>query len=361
MSGIATQTGNVAGAGGLSGVGAIGRFLPGLEAVLADEAVTEIMINGPGGAWVEKSGKLAFVGAPALSARKLLTAAIQIVRPLGLTLNSQHPLADARLSDGSRVAVVIPPAARSAVITIRRFGRRQFSAQTLVAVRALPPIVLEAVQSALNTRRNVLLSGGTGTGKTTMLAAFAGLIPEGDRLIVIEETAELRVDLPNVVFLEARKATIRDLVRASLRHRPDRIVVGEVRGAEASDLLDALSTGHGGSLSTIHANDATGALSRLATEILRVDGHGQTLEAVCYRIAAGIDLVVQVGRRGGKRGVTEAIEVEGYLPRTGGWSIARIWPPAGVPVGEVGWTGDGSDDGPVGRLRDELAAAEGYA
>ena len=339
----------------VSSVGAIGRFLPGLEAVLADESVSEVMINGPGGAWVERAGKLEWVNAAALTARKLLTAAIQIVRPLGLTLNGDHPLQDARLPDGSRVAVVIPPSVQTTVITIRRFGRRQFSARSLVAVRSLPPLVLDAVQAAMDTRRNVLLSGGTGTGKSTMLAAFAGLIPEGDRLIVIEEVAELRVDLPNVVFLEARNTTIRDLVRASLRHRPDRIVVGEVRGAEASDLLDALSTGHGGSLSTIHANDCKGALNRLATEVLRVDGQGQTLEAVCHRIAAAIDLVVQVARRDGRRGVTEAIEVLGFAPRTGGWNIKRFWPPEGVPVGAVGWNGTGPNDGPMRPLRDELA------
>ena len=253
-------------------------FLPGLESVLEDEDVSEIMINGPGNVWVESRGEIRQQPAPALDEAALERAAIQIARPLGLDPASS-PILDARLDDGSRVAICVPPA-------------------------------------ALLGRRNILVSGGTGSGKTTLLNALVELLPADDRIVSIEDTLELRIDRKNCVRFEARgidskSVTIRDLVRHALRHRPDHIVVGEVRGGEAADLLQALNTGHGGSLTTIHANNAESALSRLATCAMQ----GETdlpWEVTCRGVVDGISMVIHMTRREGKRYVEEALHVGDY-------------------------------------------------
>ena len=205
----------------------------------------------------------------ALDAAALERAAIHIARPLGLD-PATTPILDARLDDGSRVAICVPPASPAVAITVRRFGTRAFSAAQLVEQHALPANVRDAAERVLHTRRNILVSGGTGSGKTTLLNALMALIPDDERIVAIEDTLELRIDSPNCVRFEARglqhgAVTIRDLVKHALRHRPDHIVVGEVRGGEAADLLQALNTGHGGSLTTVHANNAESALSRLAS------------------------------------------------------------------------------------------------
>ena len=224
-------------------------FLPGLEELLQDEDVSEIMINGPRNVWIEKSGRLVPYPAPELDARALERAAIQIARPLGLDPD-KDPLIDARLEDGSRVAICVPPAIPAAAITIRRFGKRTFSAEDLVQMGSLPKEVLDEARDVLHSRHNILVSGGTGSGKTTLLNALIELLPDDERIVSIEDTLELRIDSLNCVRFEARAltgeqgVTIRDLVRHSLRHRPDHIVVGEVRGAEAVDLLQALNTGN---------------------------------------------------------------------------------------------------------------------
>ena len=226
-------------------------FLPGLESVLEDEDVSEIMINGPGNVWVERLGEIREHPAPGLDGAALDRAAIQIARPLGLDPASS-PILDARLDDGSRVAICVPPAAPHVAITIRRFGKRSFSPEDLVRFGSLPQEVLDEARAALLERRNILVSGGTGSGKTTLLNALVELLPADDRIVSIEDTLELRIDRKNCVRFEARgidskSVTIRDLVRHALRHRPDHIVVGEVRGGEAADLLQALNTGHSGS------------------------------------------------------------------------------------------------------------------
>ena len=251
-------------------------FLPGLEAALEDPNVSEIMINGPGNVWLEGHGRLSQIDAPALDAAALERAAIHIARPLGLD-PATTPVLDARLGDGSRVAICVPPASPHVAITVRRFGTRSFSAAQLVEQGALPEHIRAAAERTLHTRRNILVSGGTGSGKTTLLNALIALIPDDDRIVAIEDTLELRIDSPNCVRFEARglqqgAVTIRDLVRHALRHRPDHIVVGEVRGGEAADLLQALNTGHGGSLTTVHANNAESALSRLASCAMQGSG-----------------------------------------------------------------------------------------
>ncbi len=239
-------------------------FLPGLEDVLEDPEVSEIMINGPHNVWIEGHGKLYSHEAPLLNASALNRAAIHIARPLGLD-PATAPIVDARLEDGSRVAICVPPASPKVAITVRRFGKRAFSAADLVEQGALPETVRQAAERMLYTRRNILVSGGTGSGKTTLLNALIELLPDDERIVAIEDTLELRIEHSNCVRFEARglatgAVTIRDLVRHALRHRPDHIVVGEVRGGEAADLLQALNTGHGGSLTTVHANNAESGL-----------------------------------------------------------------------------------------------------
>ena len=275
-----------------SGIGHLKPFLPGLEAVLEDPEVSELMINGPGNVWVERGGELEPIEAPALTAAALYRAAIHIARPLGLD-PATRPILDARLDDGSRVAICTPPASPHVAMTIRRFGGRAFSAEDLVGQGALPEKVFLVARDALRSRRNILVSGGTGSGKTTLLNALIELLPEEERIVAIEDTLELRIDRTNCLRFEAGAAgseapvSIRDLVRHALRHRPDHIVVGEVRGGEAADLLQALNTGHGGSLTTVHANNASSALSRLASCAMQAGG-ALPWEVTCRGVVDGI-------------------------------------------------------------------------
>ncbi len=312
---------------------ALGRVLSLLPAVVReafdDPDVSELMINGPGAYFVERGADGAVaVAAPELAAEDIYAAAIHIARPLGLDAGASKPIVDARLDDGSRVAIALPPVVRYGAITIRRFGARQFSAEDLVAAGSLPRPVLEEAAALLQGRRNLLIAGGTGSGKTTLLQALAALIPDSERVLVIEDTTELQLQAPNLLQMEARDLgetgmTIRDLVRASLRHRPDRLILGEVRGGEAADLIQALNTGHGGSLSTIHANDAESALSRLASCALQ-SREGMGWSVLCRQIADAIDLVIHVERREGWRGVSAAVHVLGA--QGDGWETRRFWP-----------------------------------
>jgi pilus assembly protein CpaF len=239
-----------------------------------------------------------------------------------------QPLLDARLEDGSRVAAMFPPCAVSGpILTIRKFTKR-FTLRELVEVGAVTHSMADTLRDAVDGERNILISGGTGTGKTTLLNALAAHIPARDRVVVIEETAEIHLDKPNVVRLEARRAqaplgqeaplppvSIADLLRAALRHRPDRILVGEVRGAEAFDLLQALNTGHLGSLSTIHANSAEQAFTRLAHCVLTANV-GLPHHSVREAIALAIPVIVHIGRIDAVRRVTQIVNVRGYDPET---------------------------------------------
>jgi len=311
-----------------SGVGHLVPFLPGLEPLLEDAQVSEIMINGPGNVWVERSGKLEPHDAPGLTAAWLHRAAIHIARPLGLD-PAARPILDARLEDGSRVAICTPPASPEVAITIRRFGGRAFTAEDLVRMGSLPEEALHAARTTLLARRNVLVSGGTGSGKTTLLNALIELLPEDERIVAIEDTLELRIDRANCLRFEAgathdTPVSIRDLVRHAPRHRPDHNVVGEVRGAEAADLLQALNTGHGGSLTTVHANNARSALSRLASCAMQA-GDALPWEVTCRSVVDGIALVLHTTRRDGRRFVEEALEVRGYDAAAGRWTTAPVW------------------------------------
>ena len=303
-------------------------FLPGLEKALEDPEVSEIMINGPGNVWVERAGRLTAWTAPNLDESALLRAAIHIARPLGLDPASS-PVLDARLDDGSRVAICVPPASPTVAITVRRFGKRAFSAADLVEQGTLPENVRAEAERVLHSRRNILVSGGTGSGKTTLLNALIELLPEDERIVAIEDTLELRLDHSNCVRFEARglqegAVTIRDLVRHALRHRPDHIVVGEVRGGEAADLLQALNTGHGGSLTTVHANNAESALSRLASCAMQ-GGGDLPWEVTCRGVVDGIAMVIHMTRREGRRFVEEALRVQGYDAPRNRWLVEPIW------------------------------------
>jgi pilus assembly protein CpaF len=321
-----------------------------LEPLLADPLVDEVMVNGPGTVWVERGGRLEATGVSFASAGDLRHAIERILAPVGRRVDEAEPLVDARLPDGSRVNVIIPPLALDGpVLTIRRFRRRGLSADELVEIGTLTASLRDFLARSVRARANVLVSGGTGSGKTTTLNALSAFIPDDERVVTIEDAAELRLQQPHVVRLEARPAnlegrgevTIRRLVRNALRMRPDRIVVGEVRGAEALDMLSAMSTGHEGSLSTIHAGSASEALRRLETLALMADV-ALPLEAVREQMTGAIDLVVHQRReRDGSRHVVAVAEVVRVAGGVGAREIYAM-----------------RDDRPVWRaaLGDELAA-----
>lgn len=289
-------------------------FLRPIEDLLADPDITEVMVNAGGRrVFVERSGRLEAVPDRVLETRNLTVAIKNIARACGDEISEHQPILDARLEDGSRVAALFPPCSVDGpVLTVRKFGRR-YALADLVAGGMLSVEQAEMLREAVQDGRNILISGGTGTGKTTLLNALAATIPPEDRIVLIEETSEIRLDLPNVVRLEARRAVapmgtegttpavaVGELVRATLRHRPDRIILGEVRGAEAFDLLQALNTGHRGSLSTIHANSAEQALVRLTHCVLTANT-GLPLAGIRSAIASAIGLVAHVERRGDRR------------------------------------------------------------
>ena len=303
-------------------------FLKPIEDLLRDPQVTEVMVNEGGRrVFIERRGVLEPIADRTLETRNLTVAIKNIARACGDEISDAQPILDARLEDGSRVAAMFPPCAVAGpVLTIRKFTHR-FTLDELVEVGTVTPALAQDLTTAIASRRNVLVSGGTGTGKTTLLNAIAARIPDEDRIVVIEDTAEIHLTKPDLVRFEARRAvlplgqeaplpavTIAELVRATLRHRPDRILVGEVRGAEAFDLLQALNTGHLGSLSTIHANSAEQALTRLAHCVLMANvglPHASIREA----IALAIHLVVHLERVENQRRITQVVHVRGYDAR----------------------------------------------
>ena len=283
-----------------------------LEPVLALPDVTDVLVNGPGPVWVEQGGRVRALDLH-LDGETIRHLVERVVAPLGLRADRSAPLVDARLPDGSRVHVVMPPlAVDGPYLTIRRF-----SARPVPLHRFCSEGVEDLLNWAIEARLNVVVAGGTGSGKTTLLNALAGRIGEAERVVTVEDAAELRLAQPHVVRLESRPANaegtgeikIRELVRSALRMRPDRIVVGEVRGPEALDMLQAMNTGHDGSLSTIHANGPTDALRRLETLVLMADVD-LPLAAVREQVRAAVDLIVQLRRgSGGERVICEVAEV----------------------------------------------------
>lgn len=296
-----------------------------IQGFLADPSVTEVMVNGPEKVYIEHAGRIYRTEARFRDEAHLRQIIDRIVGRIGRRIDEASPLVDARLEDGSRVNAIIPPLAVSgSTLTIRKFSHDALSVNDLIRLDTLSPNIAELLSAAVRARLNIIISGGTGTGKTTLLNVVSSFIPEGERIISIEDAVELQLQQQHVVRLESRppniegkgEISIRELVRNSLRMRPDRIVVGEVRGAEALDMLQAMNTGHDGSLSTVHASSPRDALSRLETLVLMA-GLDLPLRAIREQIASSIDLIVQLARlRDGTRRVVAVTEVHGMEGQT---------------------------------------------
>src|SRR5215216_3648904 len=291
-----------------------------LERLLADASVSEIMVNGPKDIWIERAGRLSQTTLTFTDASHLRRIITKMVGQIGRRIDESSPLVDARLPDGSRVNAIIPPLSLSGpLLTIRKFGQNRFHLPELIEIGTVSSEAAEFLENCIRARLNILVSGGTGTGKTTFLNALSVAIPDSDRIVTIEDAAELQLNQRHVIRLESRpkniegegEITIRDLVRNALRMRPDRIIVGEVRGAEALDMLQAMNTGHEGSLSTVHANSARDALSRLETMVLMA-GFDLPVRAIREQIASAVDLIVHTERLSdGSRRLTAITEVQG--------------------------------------------------
>lgn len=297
------------------------RKLDVLQELIEDESVTEIMVNGPEAIFIERDGKLEKWEKSFTSQEKLEDVIQQIAGRCNRVINESMPIVDARLENGSRVnAVISPVALNGPILTVRRFPDRPVTMEKLISLGSLPRQCAEFLASLVKARYSMIIGGGTGSGKTTFLGALSNYIPKDERLITIEDNAELKIQgVENLVRMEAKMAnmeggasiTIRDLIRTALRMRPDRIIVGEVRGEEAVDMLQALNTGHEGSLSTAHANSARDMLSRLETMTLM--GMDLPLEAIRRQIASGVDILIHLGRlRDKSRKVLEITEVCGF-------------------------------------------------
>lgn len=291
-----------------------------IQPLLEDDTVSEIMVNGPKRVYIEKNGQLQRTNITFDDDEHVLRIIERIVLPLGRRVDAENPTVDARLPDGSRVNAVIPPVAIDGpCLTIRKFRKDKLKIEQLIAFGSLTEGMAEFLRACVRARLNIIISGGTGSGKTTLLNVLSGFIPENERIVTIEDAAELQLQQEHVVRLEARPpdvngrgaVTIRNLVRNALRMRPDRIVVGECRGGEALDMLQAMNTGHDGSLTTIHANSPRDALARLETLVLMA-GMDLPLKVVRQQISSAVDLIVQQSRlRDGSRKITSISEVAG--------------------------------------------------
>jgi pilus assembly protein CpaF len=307
-------------------------FLRPIEDLILDPGISEIMVNGPEHVFIERDGFMEEVPGRVLSAKSLEVAVKNIARRLGDDISDEKPVLDSRLPDGSRVAAVIPPCSLSGVtLTIRKFNARHFGIDDLIRIGTLTPDLAARLKKAVLNRQNILISGGTGTGKTTLLNILANFIPCDERILVIEDTAEIQIATANLVRFEAQPeqqglpaVTIRDLLRASLRHRPDRIILGEIRGGEAFDLLQLLNTGHSGTLSSVHANSAHQALSRFTSCVLQSEVD-LPYRAIKSNIADSLNLLVHIERRPGKRYVSEVLEMVSYDPGSDRYELTSLY------------------------------------
>src|SRR6185295_19150513 len=294
-------------------------FLRPIEHLIRDDEVSEIMVNGSSQVFTERQGRIDHVQGIELNEKSLHVALRNIARLLGDDISESKPILDARLPDGSRVAAVIPPCSLGGItLTIRKFSARHFTIEDLVSLGSIDSNIARLLCLEVENRQNILISGGTGTGKTTLLNVLADFIPDEERIVLIEDTAEIHIRKNNLVRFEARReqtttpaVTIRDLLKATLRHRPDRIIVGEIRGGEAFDFLQLLNTGHSGTLSTIHANSAYHAISRFVSCMLQ-----STIDlpyaAIKSNFADSINLLLHIERRNGLRYVSQILKVHGY-------------------------------------------------
>lgn len=296
-----------------------------IQQLLDDPDVSEVMVNGPKKIYVEKKGKLIKTGVTFENNEQVLRVIDRIILPLGRRVDADSPTVDARLPDGSRVNAIVPPVAiDGASITIRKFRKDKLSMDQLIEFGSITAPMAEFLRACVISRLNIVISGGTGSGKTTLLNVLSGLIPENERIVTIEDAAELQLQQEHIVRLETKAAnlegkgqvTIRDLVKNSLRMRPDRIVVGECRGGETLDMLQAMNTGHDGSLTTLHANTPRDALSRTETMVL-MSGMELPIKVIRQQMSAAIDLIVQQTRlKDGTRKVTAITEVAGMEGET---------------------------------------------
>jgi pilus assembly protein CpaF len=301
-----------------------------LAALIADPAVDEIVVNGPAHVWVERHGKLQRAAVRFVDAEHLRDTCVRLVARAGRRLDDAEPMVDARLADGSRLNVVLPPLAPDGpLLTMRRFAVRPFSVADLVERGSLTPDTADLLVACVRARLNIVISGGTSSGKTSTLGALASTVDADERIVTVEDAAELRIDRPHVVRLEARPANlegrgavaIRELVRNALRMRPDRLVVGEVRGGEALDMLQAMNTGHDGSLTTVHANGPADALRRIETMAL-MSGLELPHAVVREQVATAIDVVVQQQRCG--NGSRRVVSVEAVEITRDGWRLEGV-------------------------------------
>jgi pilus assembly protein CpaF len=308
-------------------------YLRPIENLILDPDISEIMLNSPTDVFIEKQGVIEKVLGITIPNDQLRVAVQNIARSLGDDISEEKPILDSRLPDGSRIAAVLPPCSIHGItLTIRKFNTRSFTIEDLIRIGTITEATATYLHNAIIERKNILISGGTGTGKTTLLNILADFIPDEDRLVVIEDTAEIHIRKPNLVRFEARRqqgpkipaVTIRDLLKASLRHRPERTILGEIRGEEAFDLMQALNTGHSGSLSTIHANSATQALSRLANCVLQ-SGIELPYKAIKASIADSIHLLVHIERRHARRYINEILAIQSYSPTEDTYRLETVF------------------------------------
>ena len=307
-------------------------FLRPIEHLIRDDEVSEIMVNGSSQVFIERQGKIQRIPGIELNEKSLHVALRNIARLLGDDISESKPILDARLPDGSRVAAVIPPCSLGGItLTIRKFSARHLTIDDLITLGSLDRELAKVLQTKVESRRNILISGGTGTGKTTLLSILAQFVPDEERIVLIEETAEIRVRKSNLVRFEARReqsntpaVTIRDLLRATLRHRPDRIIVGEIRGGEAFDFLQALNTGHSGTLCTVHANSAYHAISRFVSCTLQ-SSIDLPYKAIKSNFADSINLLLHIERQGSCRFVSQLLEVRGYNAEADKYELETLY------------------------------------
>lgn len=314
-------------------------FLRPIEHLILDPEISEIMVNGPEHIFIEKSGHLQGVAGVKLTSEFLIVAVKNIARRLGDDISEAKPILDSRLPDGSRVAAVLPPCSIHGVaLTIRKFGAHRFKMENLIEVGTVSLELAEQLRDYVLQRKNILICGGTSSGKTTLANALTDFIPKHERIVLIEDTAEIQIQKDNVLRFEARReqnglpaVTIRDLLKATLRHRPDRIILGEIRGGEAFDLLQLLNTGHSGTISTVHANSAAQGVSRFTTCVLQ-SGIEMPYSAIKANIAESLHVIVRIERRPGRRFVSEALQVVRYDPSTDHYDFHDVL------LGKLGWS-----------------------
>src|SRR5271163_426460 len=316
----------------MNGFETILPFLKPIEHLILDDAISEVMVNGPDQVFIEKDGFLQRASGITLGERALTVAVKNIARRLGDDISEAKPILDSRLPDGSRVAAVIPPCSVNGVtLTIRKFNARHFGVEDLVQAGTLERWLANQLEAYVLARKNILIAGSTGSGKTSLLNVLGKFIPSDERILLIEDTSEIHMCQDNLVRFEARQpqnglppVSIRDLLKASLRHRPDRLILGEIRGGEAFDLLQLLNTGHSGSLSTVHATSARQGLARFTSCVLQ-SGVDLPYRSVKTNVGDSLNVVVQLERRPGKRFVTEVVEINRYDPDADEYEFSAIY------------------------------------